>query len=271
MQKTSKSNKSFRKAALALTACAALLGTGLTAVTVFDEDASNVSTHLGTLSSCISDFNEASARNMDWGSLQKQIPDSPGAPILIVPGFLGNDAYMSSLTSTLSEKGYATYGWQQGINTGPNRDDAQALVQRLEDIYNKHGQAKVSIIGYSLGGVYARELARAYPDMVQSVITLGAPFAMDDARTAEIQKIYADLSPERHATPVHTQTPPPVPTTSLYSKDDRIVHFQYSLHPPSAPAEDIEVHGGHIMMPFSKEAATITLCQLTKTAPRQKP
>jgi pimeloyl-ACP methyl ester carboxylesterase len=271
MQKASKSNKSFRKAALALTTCAALLGTGLTAVAVFDEDAPNVSAHLGTLSSCISDFNEASARNMDWESLQKQIPDSPGAPVLIIPGFLGNDAYMSPLKSTLSEKGYATYGWQQGINTGPSYDDARGLVQRLEDIYNSHEQAKVSIVGYSLGGVYARELARAYPDMVQSVITLGAPFAMDDARTAEIQKIYADLSPINNSTPVKTQTPPSVPTTSLYSKSDWIVHFEYSLHLPGAPAEDIEVNGGHIMMPLSKEASTITLCQLTRRAPHPKP
>ena|GEM_PF-6813795 len=258
----------IRKSALTLTACGVLLGSSFAAVGMRDDGTHHIAAHHGTLSSCITDFNEASARPTRWEDLQQRMPDAHGEPVLIVPGFLGNDFYMSSLESTLSNKGYTTYGWEQGINTGPSPDAAAGLLQKLQDIYKTHGQAKVSIVGYSLGGVYARELARAYPDMVQSVITLGAPFAMDDTRTAEIQTIYAG---QRNSAFVSTQTAPPVPTTSLYSKGDWVVNYQYSLHGPGTAAEDIEIHGGHIMMPFSKEAATITLCQLAKAAPRPKP
>lgn len=252
---------SFRKAALTVASCAALL----TAAAGFDaarDTAPDADRHGAVLTSCIVDFQAAQSLppQAQWQDVQSQIPDGNGNAVLVIPGFAVNDAYMADFHSSLQEKGYIPYGWEQGINTGADAQTATGLAARLEEIYAAHGNTKVSLVGYSLGGVYARELARAYPDMVQNVITLGTPFAMDDRRIADIQALFrADVADS--TTPA---TAPPVPTASLYSERDRMVRAKYSQHLPPTHAVDVDIFSGHLRMPFSDEAQTMTLCLLAK-------
>jgi pimeloyl-ACP methyl ester carboxylesterase len=119
-----------------------------------------------------------------------------------------------------------------------------ALKDRLAEIYTTTGR-KVSIVGWSLGGVYARDLALQAPEMVRYVVTLGSPFA-NDVRATNATRLYEALSGE----PVEDNSELrkaiagdlPVPTTSIYSRADGIVNWRTCLLRPSDTAENIEVH-----------------------------
>jgi pimeloyl-ACP methyl ester carboxylesterase len=131
-----------------------------------------------------------------------------------------------------------------GRNLGGVYSKRRALRELLTGIYESAGR-KVSVIGWSLGGVYARDLALQAPDMVRSVITLGSPFA-NDIRATNATRLYELVSGEgvddvpglREAIAGDL----PVPATSIYSRTDGIVNWRTSLLRPSATAENIEVH-----------------------------
>jgi pimeloyl-ACP methyl ester carboxylesterase len=144
----------------------------------------------------------------------------------------------------LKELGYDTYAWEMGRNLGGIASLRGALRDLLKRIYETSGR-KVSIIGWSLGGVYARDLALQLPDMVRQVITLGSPFA-NDVRATNATRLYEALSGEgvndnpelREAIAGDL----PVPATSIYSRTDGIVNWRTCLLRPSETAENIEVH-----------------------------
>src|SRR5689334_20413064 len=110
--------------------------------------------------------------------LLMQAPRGDGHPVLALPGFLASDLSMAPMRRYLKELGYEAHAWNMGRNLGGVYSKRQALRQLLTSIYESAG-CKVSIVGWSLGGVYARDLALQAPDMVRSVITLGSPFAND--------------------------------------------------------------------------------------------
>src|SRR5437763_5082559 len=105
-------------------------------------------------------------------------PRGDGHPVLALPGFLATDISMAPLRRYLKQLGYDTYAWKMGRNLGGIASRRNALKQLLSGIYDATGR-KVSIVGWSLGGVYARDLALHVPEQVRSVITLGTPFARD--------------------------------------------------------------------------------------------
>jgi len=171
-------------------------------------------------------------------------PKGDGHPVLALPGFLASDLSMVPLRRYLKELGYDTHAWNMGRNFGGVSSLRGALRDLLKRIYESSGR-KVSIVGWSLGGVYARDLALQLPDMVRSVITLGSPFA-SDIRATNATKLYEALSGEavddnpelREAIAGDL----PVPATSIYSRTDGIVNWRTCLLRPSATAENIEVH-----------------------------
>ena len=191
-------------------------------------------------------------------------PRASGAPVIVIPGFANNDTYMSAMHTRLRENGYTVYGWNAGVNTGPNAQSFAALTQQLQTVYQTHHQ-KVILVGYSFGGVYARELARTNPDMVDSVVTLGAPFALASQSGTPDPKISALYQIAHGKTPTvqDLQTAPPVATLSLYSKNDRIVPWQASQTLGSAQSYNLEITHGHLAMPFNLEAAAITSAWIT--------
>jgi hypothetical protein len=176
--------------------------------------------------------------------LLMRAPKGDGHPVLALPGFLASDISMAPLRRYLKELGYDAHAWNMGRNLGGVAGKRSALRDLLTQIHETTGR-KVSIIGWSLGGIYARDLALQLPDMVRSVITLGTPFANDITAT-NATKLYEALSGEgindnpeiREAIAGDL----PVPTTSIYSRTDGIVNWRTNLLRPSKTAENIEVH-----------------------------
>lgn len=169
-----------------------------------------------------------------------------GHPVLVLPGLAASDLSTQALRAFLRDRGYRTYGWKLGPNRGPRPGVEAAMQQRLADIHQRDGR-KVSLIGWSLGGVFARELSRRVPEQVRGVITLGSPFA-GGPRASNAWRLYEALSgrraedwPERE----RMKTPPPVPATAIYSRSDGIVAWQTCLERPSATTENIEIEGSH--------------------------
>src|ERR1700716_2149683 len=103
-------------------------------------------------------------------------PKGDGHPVLVLPGLVASDASTRPLRSFLKSRGYAVSGWRQGRNLGPRHGVPDAMGDLVQELNDTTGR-KVSMVGWSLGGLYARQLAKMMPDRVRSVITLGSPFA----------------------------------------------------------------------------------------------
>ena len=176
--------------------------------------------------------------------LLMRAPRGDGHPVLLLPGFLASDLSMAPMRRYLRELGYDAHAWRMGRNLGGVARMRVALRDRLAQIHAATGR-KVSIVGWSLGGVYARDLALQAPDMVRCVVTLGSPFA-NDVRATNATRLYealsgeaADDNPELRAAIAGDL---PVPATSIYSRTDGIVNWRTCLLRPSDTAENIEVH-----------------------------
>ena len=176
--------------------------------------------------------------------LLARAPRGDGHPVLALPGFLASDLSMAPLRRYLANLGYDPHAWRMGRNTGGVNKMRAALLDRLTRIHRDTGR-KVSIVGWSLGGVYARDLALQAPQMVRYVVTLASPFA-NDIKATNATRLYELLSgetvgdnPELEAAIAGDL---PVPVTSIYSKGDGIVNWRTCLLNPSDSAENIEVH-----------------------------
>jgi len=176
--------------------------------------------------------------------LLMRAPRGDGHPVLALPGFLASDLSMAPMRRYLRELGHDTHAWRMGRNTGGIARMRSGLLDRLREIHATSGR-KVSIVGWSLGGVYARDLALRAPDMVRYVVTLASPFA-SDVRATNATWLYERLSGE-----VVGDDPQflaeisgdlPVPTSSIYSRADGVVNWRTCRLRPSDTAENIEVH-----------------------------
>jgi pimeloyl-ACP methyl ester carboxylesterase len=104
----------------------------------------------------------------------RRAPAGDGHPVLVLPGFMASDFSTRALRGFLRERGYRAHGWTLGRNLGPSPETAAAMVDQLHRLADRYG-GRVSLVGWSLGGVYARELARRFPALVRQVITLATP------------------------------------------------------------------------------------------------
>jgi len=171
-------------------------------------------------------------------------PRGDGHPVLTLPGFLGSDISMAPMRRYLKELGYDTHAWNLGRNIGGVSRIRASLRDRLAEVHDLTGR-KVSLVGWSLGGVYARDLAQQMPDMVRYVVTLGSPFA-NDVRATNATRLYEALSGEMVEENSELRKAIagdlPVPTTSIYSRSDGIVNWRTCLLRPSDTAENVEVY-----------------------------
>ncbi|MBC5767734.1 alpha/beta hydrolase [Ramlibacter sp. GTP1] len=183
-----------------------------------------------------------------WPALQ-HAPAGDGHAVVVFPGLSASDSSTVPLRRYLASRGYNADGWNQGFNFGPRAGVVEAARRAVQAANDASGR-KVSLIGWSLGGVYARELAKAMPDCVRCVITLGTPFAAHPKST-NAWRIY-ELTSGRSADREHEENAdlhiaPPVPTTSIYSRTDGIVAWQGSIQKRDhAQVENIEVIASHI-------------------------
>ena len=223
---------------------------------------------------------EFAALQWSWGLVKDKLPDGDGHPVIFYPGFMTGDAYTTTIRQCIEDKGYRIYGWDHGINTGLDDVTAEHMKKHLKDVFDANGGQKITLIGHSLGGIYARELAREFPDMVRGVITMGTPFGMMDdpavATSEQLSRLYDFFNPGSEYLKFddirdRMLTPPPVPTTSLYSKEDGIVDWKGALNPARHEAENIEVHGSHLGMAFNPMTIAAVLDRLAQDPADWKP
>jgi pimeloyl-ACP methyl ester carboxylesterase len=200
--------------------------------------------------------------------LLMRAPRGDGHPVLTVPGFLASDLSMRPMRRYLRELGYDAYAWKMGRNIGGVSRMRAALKDRLAGIHAATGR-KVSIVGWSLGGVYARDLALQAPDMVRCVITLGSPFA-GDVRATNATRLYEALSGEAVEEQSELRAAIagdlPVPASSIYSRTDGVVNWHTCLLRPSDTAENIEVHlASHIGLGVNAAALWAVADRLAQT------
>src|SRR5205814_3153066 len=166
--------------------------------------------------------------------------------------------------------------WEGGINTGPDGvfdDWLQSHEDRVRELRTRHGR-KASLIGWSLGGVYAREIAKRCPDCVRQVITLGTPFAAlahgNHAGTVFklLNRDRAHLPPELEA---RIRECPPVPTTSIYSKSDGIVSWRGCVERRTARSESVEVDASHLGMVSNPQVLRIVVNRLAQPEDAWRP
>ncbi|MFG6486627.1 esterase/lipase family protein [Roseateles sp. BYS78W] len=178
----------------------------------------------------------------------KKLPQGDGHPVLVFPGLGANDATTAPLRALLDSLGYATQAWGQGFNFGPRTGVLEQARADLQQLYRRHHR-KVSLIGWSLGGIYARELAKECPDLARCVVTLGTPFTGHPRATNAwrfFEMVSGQTVADDHALLEQIRQAPPVPTTSIYSKTDGVVAWRCSVNEPSPLAENIEVQASHI-------------------------
>lgn len=181
--------------------------------------------------------------------IQHISPKGDGHPVIVIPGLGSTDRSTAYMRKFIDDLGYKSYPWGLGRNVGPKGGVAQtsvSLVNTVTDIYRANDCRQVSIIGWSLGGIYAREVAKEVPSVVRQVISIGSPFK-GIAGSTNAEFIYRILSGDTsYKNPDMIQRisePPPVPFTSIYSKSDGVVSWQASI-------EDCH-HCENIEVPFS--------------------
>jgi pimeloyl-ACP methyl ester carboxylesterase len=194
-------------------------------------------------------------------------PKGDGHPVLALPGFLASDLSMAPMRRYLGALGYEAHAWRMGRNLGGLGRMRDLLRARLAAIHAASGR-KVSLVGWSLGGVYARDLALQAPDMVRNVITLGSPFA-NDIRATNATRLYEMMSGERVEDFAELREAIagdlPVPATSVYSRADGIVNWRTCLLRPSDRAENIEVHlASHIGLGVNPAALWVVADRLAQ-------
>jgi pimeloyl-ACP methyl ester carboxylesterase len=188
-------------------------------------------------------------------------PRGDGHPVLVLPGFGGGDGSTAVIRRYLQNQKLDARPWLLGRNLGPGVPDLQArLGERLDEVWRAGGQRKISLVGWSLGGVYARLLTHRFPDRIRQVITLGSPIggvprpsyayqamrrmsdgAIDSERTIRARQLAGEPLPG-------------VPGSAVYSRTDGIVPWQIARQPPAPTAENIEVYGSHVGLGFNAAA-----------------
>jgi len=177
-------------------------------------------------------------------------PRGDGHTVLVLPGLVASDASTKILRDFLTRRGYDVHGWGLGRNYGPRPGVEAAMLATIDRLHAQSGR-KLSLIGQSLGGAYARLLAAQRPDAVRSVITLGSPVgghprASNAWRVYEFTSGKSSVDPQRWS---QITQPPQVPTTSIYSRTDGVVAWQTSIEATERPnTENLEVVSSHIGM-----------------------
>jgi pimeloyl-ACP methyl ester carboxylesterase len=205
-------------------------------------------------------------------------PRGDGHPVLVLPGFGGGDGSTAVIRRYLQNQKLSAQPWLLGRNLGPGVPDLhQRLSERLHDVWRDGGERKVSLVGWSLGGVYARLLAQRFPDRIRQVITLGSPIggvprpsyayrAMRRMSDGVIDSERAQRLRQLAGEPL-----PGVPGSAVYSRTDGIVPWQIARQSTSPTAENVEVYGSHVGLGFNASALYLLAERLAQPEERWRP
>lgn len=213
----------------------------------------------------------------------EETPRGDGHPVLVLPGLMSSDLATLPMRRFLTRQGYAAYGWGFGMNLGLRGTLEADLAALLGTIAQRHDR-KVSLVGVSLGGIYARQLAKVFPHLVRAVVTLGSPFA-GGPRSTHGWRVYewacgksVDSRDQHMGGPV--RPPPPLPTTAIFSRTDGICAWESCFEEAGPLSESIEVTGSHIGLPHNLQVLRILADRLAqpegafspyRTSPAAKP
>jgi pimeloyl-ACP methyl ester carboxylesterase len=203
------------------------------------------------------------------GALIDRWPHGDGHPVLVVPGFLSGESSTRFLRRALQRLGYTAYDWELGRNYGVRRGMEEAFDETLRRLAAEHGR-RVSIIGWSAGGIYAREIGRRNPDDTRMVVTLGSPFR-GNHRATHAWRLYSLLNrgPDLEESMSEArrrarEAPLSVPTTCLYSRVDGIVAWECCTSLPGPTTENVEVTSSHLGFGHNLEALYVIADRLAQ-------
>jgi pimeloyl-ACP methyl ester carboxylesterase len=174
------------------------------------------------------------------------LPAGDGHPVMVLPGLAASDVSTVPLRTFLSDRGYAAHGWELGRNRGLQPGLNEQKLERLAELKRHHGR-KVTLIGWSLGGIFAREIAKQAPDDVRQVITLGSPFRGSPRSTHAwwVYELLAGHSVDAATAEAGLHLPPPVPTTAIFSRSDGVCAWQTCVEDQRTWTESVEVWASH--------------------------
>ena len=203
-------------------------------------------------------------------------PHGDGHPVLLLPGFMGSEVSLIGLELFLRNRGYAVETWGLGRNVGFNPKHATALEQKIRHLHHTTGR-KVSLVGWSLGGVFALYGAHQVPECVRCVVTLGSPLSVDPEGSASpplVKAMYRliahPMGPAAHtmqprARKLRERTRLPMPLSCLYSISDGVVPAQEAtVDGDPTLHENIRVPGSHVGLGFNAVVLWIVADRLSQ-------
>jgi len=209
------------------------------------------------------------ARTLAGLSRLNRAPRGQGQPALFLPGFRTGDSATSVSRRWLQRRGFATYGWQLGVNGGDVGRLLPAITRRAEDLAAQH-DGPIALVGTSLGGVLARELARERPDLVRRVVTLGSP-VVGGPKYTQAGPSFARRGFDLDALELEIETrasrPIKAPITVIYSRRDGVVAWPACIDRRNPQAEHIEIESTHVGLTFHGEALRILAERLALDPP----
>jgi hypothetical protein len=190
-----------------------------------------------------------------------------GQPVIVIPGFLAPDMSTARLRDFLAQQNFQPVSWTAGINLGPMRRVMTDLQKQIRALADQTGRP-VSLVGISLGGTTARQVAKCCPDIIARVITLVSPIHMPVvtplAPLAQAAALLWDAEEVRDLAAI--AQPPPVPLTAIVSRDDGIIDWRASIPAASDMVEVVEISGAHMAIGSNPEVQRIVAERLARTA-----
>jgi pimeloyl-ACP methyl ester carboxylesterase len=202
----------------------------------------------------------------------RQAPRGDGHPVIVVPSFLRGDGHTAALRRFLSGCGYAVTGWGLGTNLGPTAAALAGIEVLLAATEQRHGR-RVTLVGHSLGGVIARELAKQHPHSVRQLVLLASPIRLPTA--SPIEPVYRLLARWHNIDAIgaaaQLNAPPEVPVTAIYTRSDGIVAWETCREIEGAMRESVEVRGAHGTMVRNRAAWRIIADRLAQPEGEWRP
>lgn len=176
-----------------------------------------------------------------------------GPPALVIPGFVAHDRTTEALRKALAAAGWRVHGWKMGVNWGARGDTVERLKQRIDQI---SPDRPILVVGWSLGGLFARELGRAAPDRVRAVVTLGSPFS-GDPKQNHVWRLYERIAGHKVDDPPvpRITDKPPVPHLALWSRRDGLIAPRAARGLDHERDEEAELNCTHMAFGMSARAA----------------
>lgn len=195
-------------------------------------------------------------------------PDN-GPSALVIPGFIAHDRTTNALRRVLADAGWRVHGWEMGVNWGARAETVERLKQRLDQIAK---DGKILVVGWSLGGLFARELARAFPDRVLAVVTLGSPFS-GDPKQNNVWRLYEWVAGHKVDNPplARITDKPPVPHLALWSRRDGLIAPRSARGLDHERDKAVELRCTHMGFGVSRRAAQDVVREIAHFLEEQSP